>query len=254
MDNDIVRGIKIGFGLFFTTLVLFGIVFAAGFHSANEILSGTFLGNYSFNGNINMTSGTLYFPDGSNQSAAASPNWVLIGTAEASNSGDITVTGLSSEYDTYMISISSIRPNTQGVDLWMRVGDSSGIDIGASDYGWMNEITYYDYTSPGSSYRYDSSDSKMVLNGEGGGAFNGLGNSANDDFNMVIWLTQPANSSGYSQFFGQGSDYQVSKSRQLRTEFTGKRLANIDLDRVQLLMSGGLIAKGRLTVWGLKHE
>ena len=38
-----------------TSLILFGLVYAAGFHSASEVFSGTFSGNYSFmNGNVGI--------------------------------------------------------------------------------------------------------------------------------------------------------------------------------------------------------
>ncbi len=52
MDKDIQKGIKIAIGFFFTLTILFGIVFAVGFHSASEIVAGVFQGDYTFNGSI----------------------------------------------------------------------------------------------------------------------------------------------------------------------------------------------------------
>lgn len=57
--SKIVEGMKFGFGIFISLLLsigLLGIVYAVGFHSASEILPGTFpLGNFTFNGNISIS-------------------------------------------------------------------------------------------------------------------------------------------------------------------------------------------------------
>lgn len=50
--GKIIDGIKFALGIFIFFGILFGMVFAVGFHSANEILDGTFLGNYTFTGNV----------------------------------------------------------------------------------------------------------------------------------------------------------------------------------------------------------
>lgn len=54
MVNEIIKGFKFAFGFFLFLGVLFGIVYAIGFHSADEILGGTFLGNYVFSGNVEI--------------------------------------------------------------------------------------------------------------------------------------------------------------------------------------------------------
>lgn len=55
MDKDILKGIKFGFGIILSFSFLFGIVYAVGFHNANEIVSGIFSGDYEFNGTVNFT-------------------------------------------------------------------------------------------------------------------------------------------------------------------------------------------------------
>lgn len=47
--NKFLDGMKIGFGIIFSFILFFGVVYAAGFHNANEIIAGTFSGNYIFN-------------------------------------------------------------------------------------------------------------------------------------------------------------------------------------------------------------
>lgn len=53
MNKDILEGINFGIGFIFTLIVFFGIVYAVGFHSANEIIGGVFQGNFTVNGTLN---------------------------------------------------------------------------------------------------------------------------------------------------------------------------------------------------------
>lgn len=86
--NNYFEGLKIGLGILTVFLVLFGLIYAAGFHYANEIIPGDFqTGDYSFNGKLGVgtttpseklsVNGTIEsigggfkFPDGSIQVSA----------------------------------------------------------------------------------------------------------------------------------------------------------------------------------------
>jgi hypothetical protein len=59
MDKHILNGLKFGFGIFLSLGILFGIVFAVGFHTASEVLPGIFQGDYTFNGSLNLTEGIV---------------------------------------------------------------------------------------------------------------------------------------------------------------------------------------------------
>lgn len=55
IKNSYFEGIKVGLGILSVFLVLFGLVYAAGYHYANEIVPGAFQdGDYSFNGGISI--------------------------------------------------------------------------------------------------------------------------------------------------------------------------------------------------------
>lgn len=56
MDNKILEGMKIALGILLVFGVIFGLVYASGFHYADEVLSGTFLGNYIYSGNVSFNS------------------------------------------------------------------------------------------------------------------------------------------------------------------------------------------------------
>lgn len=85
MDKDILKGFKIAFGFTLFLAMLFGVVYAVGFHTADEILSGTFLGNYSFNGNVGI--GT------SSSSSALDVNGTVNIAGDINFSGNITGDG-----------------------------------------------------------------------------------------------------------------------------------------------------------------
>lgn len=54
MDKDFVKGLKQGLGFLTVILVFLGVVYAVGFHNANEIIGGVFQGNYTFEGSIDL--------------------------------------------------------------------------------------------------------------------------------------------------------------------------------------------------------
>ena len=56
MNKDFLKGINIALG-FLLVFSIVGIVSAVGFHYADEILPGTFVGDFVFDGDVNLTSG-----------------------------------------------------------------------------------------------------------------------------------------------------------------------------------------------------
>lgn len=56
--SKILDGGKFGFGIILA-ISLFGVVFASGFHTANQIVDGTFNGNFTFNGSIDLENASL---------------------------------------------------------------------------------------------------------------------------------------------------------------------------------------------------
>lgn len=100
MVNDFLRGIKFTFGIIFTLFILFGLVYAVGFHSANEILDGTFLGNYKFTGNVeyngtlNASGATLIGNFGSSGGVLIDSNLICNSTNEGKMKYNLTTKAL----------------------------------------------------------------------------------------------------------------------------------------------------------------
>jgi len=171
-------------------------------------------------------------------------NLVLIGTVVASDDADLTITGIDSTYDTYVIALSDIVPGNDNVGAWLRVGDSSGVDSGASDYAYHSTLALSSSTDYSSSA--SESAAQMVISGLG------VGNASGEGFGAVLFLSCP--SDGTNQAVVHGTYGVVSFGNVFGGgEMNGNRRAVITLDRVQFLFHAGNVATGRMTVWGLAH-
>jgi hypothetical protein len=169
--------------------------------------------------------------------------WTLIGTNVASNSASLTQTGLDSTYDTYAIAISDILGASDDVSLRFQVGDSSGIDSGASDYAYHQQRS----TSGSTSYAayVDASSADIILG-------TGHGNATGEGGGYLVYLHRPGDGTTYPIFSWTGICLDASG---VVTQHGGggARLAVITLDRVLIKLSSGNITSGRMSVYGITH-
>ena len=177
------------------------------------------------------------------EDAAAGGAWTLIGTQVASDSADLTQTGLDSTYDTYAIGFSDIIPGTDQQAALFRVGDSSGIDSGGSDY------SYHVGSNRASSSSY------AAANSSGNGQIylvDQVGTATGEGLGGMLFITGPGDKTSYPMITGTVMivDY-LTMNRGGAVNAT--RNAVITLDRVQISFSSGNIASGRMTVWGIAH-
>ena len=177
--------------------------------------------------------------------ASSGGAWTLIGTAEASSSASLTITGIDSTYDTYAVAGSSLAPANDTVQLHMRFGDSGGIDSG-NDYSTIrfevraNSTGFLD--SVDQNYSVIEVARSSVRNGSGEGCgFFGYLLQPQDGINPSI--------TGQYTTLGEAGGGDVFASGQ----FGGWRNSNIAIDRVQIFFSSGNIASGRFTIWGISH-
>ena len=172
--------------------------------------------------------------------------WNLIGTAEASSSASLTITGIDSTYDQYAIIGTDLYTSTttSGARGYMRLGDSGGIDSGASDYSWGNFETYT--VATGNYTQIDEHASTIQVLGNGaswkssGGMMGG--------FNFIL-----SNLTGYATISGH-QQYVTNTDEGYICQVLGVRLSVITVDRVQFYPSTGTITSGRMTVWGIAHS
>ncbi len=175
--------------------------------------------------------------------------WVLIGTSVASGSASLTQTGLDSTYGTYAILLSDIVPSTDEVVCYMQMGDSNGIDSGASDYMWHTGRVH---TGSASTYlsNVSASDSKIEL-----GASLGMGTGTGEGLGAVLYLVRPGNGTMYPTLCGTYTQIHASSAYKSQGgNVIACRLSVISLDRILIKMSSGNIASGRFSVYGIPHS
>jgi len=171
--------------------------------------------------------------------------WNLIGTAVASGSASLTVTGLDSTYDTYAIAISDMVPATNTTDTRFRVGDSSGIDSAEGDYNYYCSVQK-SWDGGGITHAADQSAEYIQL-------ADSTGNNAGDACGGMIFLNRPGDGTSGPFISGTFTAIKGTMGNSVCSIFSGNRDTVITLDRVNIYFGSGNIATGRMTVWGLAH-
>ncbi len=169
--------------------------------------------------------------------------WTLIGTQTASASASLTQTGLDSTYDCYAVVGTEFLPATDFVDLHIRLGDSGGIDSGASDYDYHANalnVASSAYNGVGA-----TADAYIRTNGS-------WGNASTEGGGIVFYIYRSSDDSSYPHISGTVIGGNTSGGS-TGGVFVGARLSAIVMDRVQLYFSSGNIASGRMSVYGIAH-
>ena len=177
------------------------------------------------------------------QAAAGGGAWTFIATVTASSSASLTVTGLDSTYDTFAVAVSDLIPATDSTHVMMRVGDSSGVDSGSTDYS--NHTGMSTSTSAGYAGSATAGNDRINLGIS-------VGNVSGEGFGGLYYIHNPGDGSVFPLITGT-SVYKTYSGVLEGGALAATRDAVITLDRVQILMSSGNITSGRVTAWGIKH-
>ena len=177
-------------------------------------------------------------------SGATTGDWVLTHSASASNSSELTFTGLSSTYFTYMICVDNFVPANDG-----------------------DRLAYQTSTDGGSSY--DSGSNNYYFRGmsiEGDGTINALDSDSTSTNVLGSGTCDPGNatnetSSGIVYFYNpSASDYMRATSWNAVTDNTGDlcwltiatgRSQATAVDAFRMFCSGGNITTCEVRVYGL---
>ena len=185
---------------------------------------------------------------------------VLISTTNLAAAGtdvsSMDFTGLTADYDTYMIRVSDMHPTADNTAFYMRMGDSGGMDSGGSDYAWGYNGDNFNDATHDKQALCDNADGQIAV-GAGPSFVGAVGNATGEGISTTIWLNHGRNNDmaptvsfltatmGDSGLTGQGTSYTVGG---------GSRLAEIDVDRVSFFFASGSIVSGRISIYGLSNS
>jgi len=162
-------------------------------------------------------------------------SWNLLQTQTVSSavtSVDFT-SGIDSTYKNYVLVITEMV-SSAAVQSMLRLGDSSGFDLGGSDYAWL---LLQPTTGGVYSTLQDEYDSRIGLDA---GNQNGL--------NAVYHFTRPTGGTAYPAVFGTGNDSITGRMHIL----SSVRQSAITLDRIQVLKDGAqTINSGTFKLYGI---
>lgn len=176
----------------------------------------------------------------------ATSDWELISSATASTSSEITFTGLSSTYDTYMVVINDLQPVTDGSILYLRTSTNAGVsyDSGASDYAWAS----YGVNDGSEDPEGSSADDHISLAGDQ--SSEELGDQATETLAGTLWIYDPAGTNYTKVFFDWNYTDLVDDQNSVTGQ--GARLSAADVDAIQFTMDSGNISSGNFRLYGLR--
>ena len=181
------------------------------------------------------------------QAAAAGGAWTLISSTTASDDADITITGISATYESYVAIVSDMKPATDDTRLYFRVGDSGGIDTSGYDYAVTGR------TSDGpANFSSDETGATEIKISQNSGGTKAVGNGTGECINSTIQIYPNLGSNQYPTM----TCYSIWMDNNTKPGFChtgGSRQSDITMDRFQIFFQSGNITSGRVTLWGIKH-
>ena len=174
--------------------------------------------------------------------------WELIGTQSASGSSDnMTQTGLTGS-EMFMVIGANLTTTQTGGNMAVRLGDSSGIDSGASDYRATNGRLQDNVSGIVTGQSTAVAQIQM--------ASNGIMNDAGVGYMIcVFYISKPASGTQFTGVFGQSQGI-TNGGQQINGVFGGYRNIGLTVDRVQIFIinpgNNPTMPTGSMTVYKLK--
>lgn len=218
-------------------------------HTANNVLVGN--GTSAIASVAPSTSGNVLTSNGSvwaSSAPAAGGVWSLAGSATASSSSSITVTGLSGA--PFMIMGKDLHPDTDNVFGYIQLGDSSGVDTGSTDYAWYNfgrGVNGTEAANPSGYQAYQSAHIAVSTYDNSGD----IGNQADSGVSFQGMCENPRGAEQVAAIHGNAGIYHGGDNMYIHIEWGGVRQAKITTDRILFAFNSGNIVSGSIYIYEL---
>lgn len=174
-------------------------------------------------------------------SSGGAGNWVKISSQTASSSASIDFTTISSTYGAFACFFDYIVPATDGVQLLIRISESSSFVSGANTYGYASHQT-------NSSNSFATVSNNAATSVALSRAI--IGNAAGEFVSGVLYMINPTAAGTKTNF--HFDTYMLSTAgNPERSQGGGHRTSAAASDGLQFFFSSGNIASGTFTLYGL---
>ena len=169
---------------------------------------------------------------------------IFISGATASNSATVAFTGISSTYETYVLTFNNVVPATDNVSFNMRTSTDGGssYESGAGNYRYVDERG----SQGGTGVTGSASATEIILVAAG----SGVGSDTGEGFNGIAYLYHPSNTGLYTSISSHGH-YQDGAADSMYYQSSGTRIAAADVDAIQFYFSSGNIESGEINLYGM---
>lgn len=179
------------------------------------------------------------------QAAGKAGDFILITDTTISGTPSAVdfTSGISSTYDQYMVTLSAVKPSTDGVQLNLRTSTNAGssFDAGGSDYGYGGRTAIV-----GSGAEFGTTAAGQVQIAAT------IGNASNEEgVSGVLYFWKPSAASPTLMQWQTVHRESTAGSPSL-TMGCGMRQAAADVDAIRFLLSSGTFASGRIKLFGRK--
>lgn len=184
-------------------------------------------------------------------SAVPTDNLILISTQTASNSANISFTGINETYDEYIFKYINVRPATDTADFQFNMSTDSGSNYNTTKTT-TNFIAYHFENDSGAVLAYNGSYDLAQST-----AFQTIGdqvgNGADENISGTLTLYSPSSTTYVKHFINNGNKYQYSDIS--INEFqAGYGNTTSAVNALQFKFSSGNIADGIFKLYGVKKS
>jgi len=180
--------------------------------------------------------------------------WTLITSELATGQSPIQITGLSTTYSTFAISLQGMKASSVNNTLRMKVGNSSGII--STGYSYDSHVQVLHENTQPTNY----SSVAMNLNSSNNGfqiGYAGGWSNADGFLNAFLYLQRGSTTDQNNPNMHGTYSMHSSGTGDMAGGVCAYRFANAfftDMDRIEFSSAAGNIALGRISVYGISHS
>jgi hypothetical protein len=193
---------------------------------------------------LTVTTGSVSLPAGSvaNSALAAPAGMTFLSTQTASNSAQIDfTTGLNDTYDRYVIALSNVKPQTDDVALYVRIGTGVGPTYQSSGYGYA----FRDYF--GGVDLTSASAAQIACTRLG--STTGVGNASGEHLDGTFEFDNPETSDQF--MIGFKLRFIRANADMTAIDGAGAYFSVTAITGIRFFFSSGNIVSGRFTMYGV---